>query len=502
MNLATWLWQTARTTPDAPAIRVDTRVHATYGALAAQACAFGQSLSRDHGIRAGDHVAIFAKNCADYLATLYGVLWIGAVVVPINSKLHASEAAWIIANSEARLVLTETGNCFDLADLPACPELAIGSVGVQVADLPAPAQVAANETAWLFYTSGTTGRPKGAMLSHANLRAMATVYALDVDPVLAEDHVLYAAPMSHGAGLYNFQYVRAGACHVIPESQGFDTAEISRLAETLGSVVFFAAPTMVSRLIRHAEASGYHGRGIRSIIYGGGPMYLADLDHALEVFGPKFIQIYGQGESPMTITALRREIVGDRAHPRAEVRRASVGTAQACVEVRVRDGQLRDLPPDEIGEIFVRGDTVMTGYWRNDPATAAAVLDGWLKTGDLGRMDADGFLTLTDRSKDVVISGGTNIYPREVEEPLMAHPGVREASVIGVPHPDWGEEVVAFIVPVSAGACDAASLDAWCRSRIAGFKRPKRYVFLPDLPKNSYGKVLKTTLRDWPLSDG
>jgi len=332
------------------------------------------------------------------------------------------------------------------------------------------------------------------ILTHRNLRMMATTYALDVDAVLPQDHSLYAAPMSHGAGLYNFQFVRAGACHVIPESRGFDPAEILALGEALGDLVFFAAPTMVKRLVSHAVQAGYGGQGIRTIIYGGGPMYVADLDEALRVFGPKFAQIYGQGESPMTITAMSRPLVAADDHPNAASRRASVGIAQSCVEVRVVDAQMHTAATGEVGEVVVRGDTVMAGYWRNPEATAAAIVDGWLKTGDLGRFDADGFLTLTDRSKDVIISGGTNIYPREVEEALLTHPQVFEASVIGHPHPEWGEEVVAFIVLTGEGLA-TAELDHWCKTQIASFKKPRRYVFVSELPKNSYGKVLKTSLR-------
>ncbi|EPX85721.1 Long-chain-fatty-acid--CoA ligase [Salipiger mucosus DSM 16094] len=447
MNLASWLHQTGLVRPDAPAIRAGEHLHATYGDFARRACALGRHLQSAHGIGRGDRVALFAKNCAEYLEVVYGVLWIGATIVPINNKLHPREAAWIIENAEAKLAITETGEICDREDEAgaACPEVGIRSAplasaiaGAALADYGPPVAVEDDDIAWLFYTSGTAGRPKGVMTTHRNLRMMATSYALDVDTVSAEDHSLYAAPMSHGAGLYNFQFVRAGGCHVIPDSKGFDPAEIQHLAERLGNLVFFAAPTMITRLMRHAETTGYDGTGIRTISYGGGPMYLADITRALEVFGPKFVQIYGQGESPMTITAMPRDLVADRTHPRADARRASVGIAQSCVEVRVVDDAMQDMPEGETGEVVVRGDTVMKGYWNNDKATAETVIDGWLRTGDLGRLDGDGFLTLTDRSKDVIISGGTNIYPREVEEALLTHDGVFEVSVIGCPPPRVG----------------------------------------------------------------
>ncbi len=213
------------------------------------------------------------------------------------------------------------------------------------------------------------------------------------------------------------------------------------------------------------------------------------------VMGPRFVQIYGQGETPMTATVLPRELVADRSHPRWRERLGSVGAAQSCVELRVADADGRPLPAGETGEILVRGASVMLGYWRNPAATAATLRGGWLWTGDVGVLDADGFLTLKDRSKDVIISGGSNIYPREVEEVLLTHPDVAEACVVGAPHAEWGEEVIAFIVPRPGCEVDGAALDRLCLDQIARFKRPKRYLRIAELPKNNYGKVLKTELR-------
>jgi long-chain acyl-CoA synthetase len=224
-------------------------------------------------------------------------------------------------------------------------------------------------------------------------------------------------------------------------------------------------------------------------------MYLADIQDAIAVMGQRFVQIYGQGESPMTITALSRHHHADASHPRHAQRLASVGVAQSCVEVRVADAENRALAPGTPGEVLVRGDVVMKGYWRNPEATAAALRGGWLHTGDVGALDEDGFLTLMDRSKDLIISGGSNIYPREVEEVLLRHAGVQEVSVVGRPHPEWGEEVVAFVVRRADAAATEAELDRLCLDNIARFKRPKSYRFVAELPKNNYGKVLKTELR-------
>jgi long-chain acyl-CoA synthetase len=252
---------------------------------------------------------------------------------------------------------------------------------------------------------------------------------------------------------------------------------------------------MVRRLVDRARQEGADGDGLRTIVYGGGPMYVQDIEEAVSVMGPRFVQIYGQGESPMTITALARALVADRAHPRWRERLGSVGLAQSCVEVRIADPDGRPLPAGETGEILVRGAPVMLGYWRNAEASATTLRDGWLWTGDVGVLDQDGFLTLKDRSKDVIISGGTNIYPREVEEVLLLHPAVREVSVIGRPSAEWGEDVVAFVVPAPGMSIDASELDGLCLQHIARFKRPKAYFMEAELPKNNYGKVLKTELR-------
>lgn len=500
MNLADWLDATARAKPDAPAIFEGTELYATYAGFAARVRALAAGLQAAHDLKAGDRVAVFMKNCPAYLELFYAVWWFGGTIVPINSKLHPREAAWIVGDAGATVLVCDGDGLGADAGMPAdCAQIAVGSpqwsaLFEQGEGDASPARVSGDDIAWLFYTSGTTGRPKGVMLTHWNMRVATLAYALDVDQPAPDQPTIYAAPISHGAGIYNFVFVRAGGSHVFPLSRGFDPAEIEALSRHFGQTVMFAAPTMVKRMIEAAKASGYRGEGIRTVVYGGGPMYAADIDEALSLFGPRFVQIYGQGETPMTITSLPRELVADETHPQWRERRASVGQAMSCVEVRIaNDGE--DVQPGEAGEILVRGATVMKGYWRNEKATAETLRNGWLHTGDIGRLDEDGFLTLTDRAKDLIISGGTNIYPREVEEVVARHPGVLEVSVVGQPSAEWGEDVVAFVVPRGEGACDAKVLDAWCRAEMASFKKPKRYVFCAELPKNSYGKVLKTELR-------
>lgn len=505
MNLAVWLRESARTAPEAPALLSGTAVVADYAAFARRAAAFGRHLAEERGIAPGDRVGLFMTNRTRFLEILFGVWWAGAAAVPINAKLHPREAAWILADAGARLAVFSAdvgGGLAALAD--ALPDgIALCDVEGEAvesalagAPMEGPVHRAGDDLAWLFYTSGTTGRPKGVMLTHLNLQIMSLSYVADVDAVDRRDAALYAAPMSHGAGLYAMIHVRAAARHAVPLSGGFDGEEILDLARRLDRVSMFAAPTMVRRLVAAAKARGETGEGIKTIVYGGGPMYLADIEEALAVMGPRFVQIYGQGEAPMAITALSRALHGARDHPRYRDRLASVGVVQSGCEIRIADEDGRPLPPGLVGEIEARGPLVMAGYWNRPDATAETLRDGWLRTGDMGVMDADGFLTLRDRSKDVIISGGTNIYPREVEEALLDHPAVAEVSVVGVPDPEWGEIVVACWVAEAGAAAEEGALDAHLLERIARFKRPKRYVRLEALPKNNYGKVLKTALRE------
>jgi long-chain acyl-CoA synthetase len=253
---------------------------------------------------------------------------------------------------------------------------------------------------------------------------------------------------------------------------------------------------MVKRLMEHKGFVARNHANLKTIIYGGAPMYLEDLRQALDVVGPKLAQIYGQGESPMNITALPKAVHADRAHPKWQERMMSVGTPRTDVEVRLVDTNDCDVPLGEAGEVLVRGDVVMAGYLNDDAATVAALRGGWLHTGDVGSFDAEGYLTLKDRVKDVIISGGSNIYPREIEEVLLQHPSVQEVSVFGLPDSEWGENVIAAVVLRPGAAAVEPELDALCIERIARFKRPKRYLFLTELPKNNYGKILKTKLRE------
>lgn len=495
MNIALWLERTAKAHPSAPALGHGLGVTSSYGELAANTAARAGALLSRHGLMPGDRVAIVAGNSPHYVKALYAIWHAGLVAVPVNAKLHGLEIAYILEHSGARLAFVSAD--FESAVGAHAPPaletiITIGSAGWRALGAAAPVPAtprAASDLAWLFYTSGTTGRPKGAMLSHGNLSAMSQAYALEVDTISKGNPILHAAPMSHGSGLYIMAHVMRGGINVVPESGGFEPAEIAATMNRWLNMSMFAAPTMIKRLV--ASGAVFEPGAIRTIIWGGAPMYVEDTRAALAHLGPCLAQIYGQGESPMTITTLPKAEVADHQHPLWLERLASAGRAYACIEAAVADPDGRHLPPGETGEIICRGSPVMSGYWNNEVATAKSLRDGWLFTGDVGAFDAHGYLMLKDRANDLIISGGSNIYPREVEEVLLEHPGVREVSVIGRKDAEWGEVVVAYIV----GDAPPQELDALCLARIARFKRPKAYVALDALPKSNYGKILKTELR-------
>ena len=496
MNLAHWLARAGLSHGDLPALGLGSQVVRRYGELARRAAQLASSLRESFALRPGDRVAIAAKNCPEYIELMFGVWHAGLAAVPANTKLHGRELSYILDDSGARLCFATDDVAAEIAPHapPALERLVtIGSAEYDALFTADPADVwrsGSNDLAWLFYTSGTTGRPKGAMLTHRVLAAVSYAYVAEVNSLAPCDPLIHAAPMSHGSGLYMMAHVARLGVNVVPESRGFDAEEVLGLFEAWPRSSMFAAPTMVKRLVDcPVQCNPAH---IRTIVWGGAPMYVADARGALDRFGPCFAQIYGQGESPMTITTLSKEEIADRNHPRWSERLASAGRPFAPVEVIVADGDDREMPAGEPGEVLCRGDVVMPGYWRNPEASAATLKGGWLHTGDIGALDGEGYLTLKDRSKDVIISGGSNIYPREVEEILLEHPLVREVSVIGRSDPEWGEVVVAYVV----GGADRKELDALCLNNIARFKRPKDYVFVDTLPKNNYGKILKTELRD------
>ena len=463
------------------------------------------------GVRPGDNVALLMYNGPQMLEAMFAAFKVGCGAVPINFRLHPDEFAFIIDHSEAKVVfispefnvvmddirtrmphvrhvITPAGARGEMLDY----ETVLAGPSVQFQD----SAVEPDDVAWLFYTSGTTGQPKGAMLTHQNLLSMSKSFYVDMCPGHgSNDVILHSAPLSHGSGLYALPNVGQAAAHIFPESTSFDPEAVLGIIEQSRVTNMFASPTMVKRLMDVPQFDAYDLSSLKALIYGGAPMLVEDLVDACSKFGPSLVQLYGQGESPMTITYLPHD---DHVLDGSEAQRKrfiSVGVARTNVEVAVFDASGSTVPIGEMGEIVTRSDVVMKGYWMNPEATSATLRDGWLHTGDLGYMDEKGYVFLMARSKDLIISGGENIYAREVEDVLVQHPAVREVAVIGVADLEWGEAVKAVVATERAASVTAAELIAFCKDRIASYKKPKSVDFVDELPKNNYGKIVKKDLR-------
>ena len=509
MNLSMLLTKTARRLPDKTAL-VHGSKQLNYAQFNVRANRMANAL-RKLGIRPGDNVAILQYNAPEFFETLFACFKAGCGTVPINFRLHPKEFAFIIDHSQAKAVILSAEFNSSIIEvrksIPAARHLiTLGGGGGELLDYKkllgdacdefVDADVAPDDLAWLFYTSGTTGMPKGAMLTHRNLLAMTMNFYADICPGFGpQDVILHAAPLSHGSGLYGLPNIGKGALNVILESKSFDPELVFKTIERYRVTNMFAAPAMVKMMIDHPAVSRYDHDSLRSVIYGGAPMLVEDLKEAVQKLGTCLVQLFGQGESPMTITYLpHRDHVLDGT-PDMEKRLASSGICRTDVEVKIFDQNDNELPPGKIGDIVTRSDLVMKGYWRNPEATAATIRNGWLDTGDMGYMDDNGYLFIMDRSKDMIISGGENIYPREIEEVLIRHPAVREVSVIGVPDPGWGEAIKAVIALVPGRKATEKELIAFCKENIASYKKPKSVDFVENLPKNNYGKILKRELR-------
>ena len=509
MNVGKFLTKAARTFPKNLAIAHGLK-RLNYAQFNARVNRLANALCK-LGIRKGDNVAILQYNYPETLESMFACFKLGCGAVPINFRLHPNEYAFIIDHSEAQAVIlspefnesilairdrfprsrhliTLSGAEGELLDY----ESLISKNSERLVD----ADIEPDTLAWLFYTSGTTGQPKGAMLTHRNLVAMTMNFYADICPGFGpEDVILHAAPLSHGSGLYSLPNIAKGALNVIPESKSFDTERVFEAIEKFRVTNMFAAPTMVKMMIDSPALEQFDHRSLRALVYGGAPMLAADLKDAIAKLGPCLVQLLGQAESPMTITYLPHRDHVVKGTPEQMHRLASAGIPRTDVEVKIFDGHDNEISPGEIGEIVTRSDIVMKGYWRNPDATEKTLHNGWLHTGDVGYADEGGYIFIMDRSKDMIISGGENIYPREIEEVLIQHRKVREVAVIGVPDEKWGESIKAVVSLNPGHTVTEKELISFCKDNIASYKKPKSVDFVDELPKNNYGKILKRELR-------
>lgn len=515
MNLAHLLRQNARRFPERPAFvwgdlvldwrLLDARVSAMAAVLAA------------HGATKGTRILVHSSNCLEMFESMFATFRLGAVWVPTNFRLTPTEVIELARDSGAELMLCHAafnGHAEAVAahvlevrwigriGLGASGNDALASLVVAAfgTDLPDCA-VNYDDPCWFFFTSGTTGRSKAAVLTHGQMAFVITNHLSDLVPGTDEnDASLVVAPLSHGAGVHQLTQVARGAKTVLLSSDRFDIDEAFNLIAAHRITNLFTVPTILKMLAEHPAADRHDHSSLRSIIYAGAPMYREDQKFALRKFGPVLVQYFGLGEVTGNITVLPAAL-HDVANG-ANTRLGTCGFERTGMQVAIQNEAGEELPPETTGEICVIGPAVFAGYYNNPEANAKAFRQGWFRTGDLGHMDAHGFVYITGRASDMYISGGSNIYPREIEEKLLTHPAIAEVAVLGMPDAKWGEIGIAVCVRRAGAEASEADLAAFLDGSMARYKLPRRFLFWDALPKSGYGKVPKRLIREKIEAEG
>ncbi len=484
-TLGSYMRKAFRTYPNKTAVQFGGQTM-TYDELRIRSCQLANGI-RSYHLKKGDRVAVLMSNRPEHVESDCAVALGGFIKVPLNYRLHPKELSYMIENSGAKLLIGEKELIHKIdSDIP---KLEVGDkyeawLLRQNEDYPK-SEVQEDDVFAIMYTSGTTGRPKGGMLSHRNMITGALSLALACE-VTAEDVIGHVAPLTHGSNFLSHIAWIFGLTQVIFNQ--FEPKEFIDDVEKEKVTVLFLVPTMINLMIQDPDFDPAKLEHVKSINMAGSPIAAAKLQKALELLGPKLVQTYGQVEAPMVITMMPRHELSHRLE--------SCGKVGPFVEAKVMDENGEEVNAGQVGEVVCKGSLVMKGYWNNPSATLETIKNGWLHTGDIGWMDEEGYLHLVDRKKDVVISGGMNIYPREIEEVLNKHDGVKETCVLGVPDEKWGERVIAYIV--GNGTCEVTeeALTELCSEHLAAFKKPKEVYMVERLPKSPYGKILKRKLRE------
>ena len=496
MNLGHFLTQTARRLPDRPAlIRGDDVT--TWRQMNARADALAHALAA-RGVGKHDRVLVHSPNHPDMAVAIYAIWKTGAVLVPTNFRLGPAEIAAMARATEAKVAI---GHARYEAHVETLRETGLDDEHLLTIDGSLDAAIAAQESAgafpeasvdyddpaWFFFTSGTTGKPKIAVLTHGQLAFVLTTHAADLMPGLDENDVSLAiAPLSHAAGLHLFVQVARGAPTVLTTGEGLDPDEVFALVARHRVTNLFAVPTIVKRLVEDPACDRHDHSSLRHLVYAGAPMYRADQKRALEKLGPCLVQYYGLGEVTGAITVMPGcdHHIDDHA-----MRPGTCGRARMGMEIAILTEGGEPLPAGATGHIAVRGPAVFAGYLGNEAANRDAFLNGWFVTGDVGHLDEAGYLFITGRRSDMYISGGSNIYPREIEEVLLEHPDIEEVAIVGVPDARWGEAGAAVIVTREGAAIDRDAVIAFLAPRRARYKLPAHVIVTDSLPPSGYGKV-------------
>lgn len=508
MNLGHFLTQTAQRLGDNPALVCGDET-LSFEALNTRVDAVCASLTK-LGIGKGDRVLVQSRNSFAMFETMFATFKLGAVWVPVNFRLSEEEVAFIAENSGAKLL------AYDPVFVPHCESVKQVGVVEHIVSLGAPragelawedlatgssnfteCAVEADDPCWFFFTSGTTGRPKAAVLTHGQMGFVITNYLADLFPGLGDnegrgDASLVVAPLSHGAGIHQIAQVARGVVSVLPEGERFDAKNVFRLIEKHKITNAFTVPTILKTLAESEAVDRYDHSSLRHLIYAGAPTYRVDQVQALEKLGPCIVQYFGLGEVTGNITVLPSWL-----HHRDDAvqgRIGSCGFARSAMQVQVQDAEGNEVPRGETGELCVIGPAVFAGYYNNPEANEKAFRNGWFRTGDRGHMDDQGFVYITGRESDMYISGGSNIYPREIEEKLLTHPHVSNCAVVGIPDPKWGE--IGAVALVVEPDFDRDEFQGWMADKIASYKRPCRLELFDELPMSGYGKITKNLVRE------
>ncbi len=488
LNLASIVTESAAQVPDSPAVRLG-GAELTYAELDERSGRLAAML-RERGLQPGDRVGVMLPNVLEFPVSYYGVLRAGGVVVPMNVLLKRREIAFYLEDSGAQLLLAWHGFAEEArggaedagAEMVEVEPQSFGALLAEHEPATELADTAEDETAVILYTSGTTGKPKGAELTHLNLHRNADVSSRTTCEIAAGDVFFGGLPLFHSFGqtVSMNASLMVGAClTLVPK---FDPAEALETMQRDGVTHFYGVPTMYGALLHHPERESYDTSTLRQCITGGASMPVEVLRGFEEAFGAIVLEGYGLSETSP---------VSSSNHPGQERKPGSIGTPLEGVEMKVVDEDDNEVPQGEVGEIVIRGHNIMKGYWQRPDATEEAMRGGWFHTGDMARTDEEGYFYIVDRKKDLIIRGGYNVYPREVEEVLYEHPQIREAAVLGVPHDEWGEEIGAAVVLHEGEELEPDEVSAYVKERIAAYKYPRIVWFLDDLPKGPTGKILK-----------
>jgi fatty-acyl-CoA synthase len=461
------------------------------------------------GIGKGDRLLVHSKNCEEMFVSMFATFRLGAVWVPTNFRLMPDEVAYLGTASGAKgflchgefpehaAAVTDVAFVWRIGDFGSFGERAVGDAikahaGAQVDNV----AVEHDDPCWFFFTSGTTGRSKAAVLTHGQMAFVINNHLADLTPdTTADDAALVVAPLSHGAGVHHLMQSARGAKTVLLPSEKFDITEAFRLIEAHRVSNLFTVPTILKMMVEHPAVDQFDHSSLRHVIYAGAPMYREDQKRALAKLGKVIVQYFGLGEVTGNITVLPAALHEEEDGPEARI--GTCGYERTGMQVQLQDDAGHEVKPFETGEICVIGPAVFAGYYDNPEANAKAFRDGWFRTGDLGHMDAQGFVYITGRASDMYISGGSNIYPREVEEKILTHPGVCEVAVLGVPDPVWGEVGIAVCVARDGSPTPSESdMAGHLATKLPRYKMPKRFFFWESLPKSGYGKIPKRLVRD------